>query len=178
MVTSLSDWSFDTQIKVYMLAFSTAFNLITCSSSVDRVWTISSVKNKLSCLLIRGLISTGENKKENLSITFHCDLVLPGVWVSENLHMDGHLSHGIVHPSTWQDRQRVRGTLMPLNLKTLDSSMLLSQTKHSHKPLCTLFQILPLLVKGYRPILFQFYKLKIEMDLALTFWISHKANTS
>lgn len=49
---------------------------------------------------------------------------------------------------------------------------LLSQTKHWHRPLCPLFQILLLILKGYRPIPFQFYKVDIEMDLALTLWTS------
>lgn len=36
--------------------------------------------------------------------TFHRDLVLSGVGMSENLHMDGHLSHSVVHPGAWWDR--------------------------------------------------------------------------
>lgn len=32
------------------------------------------------------------------SFTFHCNLVLSSVGVSEDLHVDGHLSDGIVHP--------------------------------------------------------------------------------
>lgn len=39
------------------------------------------------------------------SFTFYCDLVLSSVGVSENLYMDGHLSHGIVHPRAWQETE-------------------------------------------------------------------------
>lgn len=33
-----------------------------------------------------------------VSFTFHRDLVLSSVGVSEDLHVNGHLSHGVVHP--------------------------------------------------------------------------------
>lgn len=66
------------------------------------------------------------------SFTFHCDLVLSGVGVSENLHMDGHLSHGIVHPRAWRGKQRTEGLVSASECVHM---RLLSQTKHRHRPL-------------------------------------------
>lgn len=44
-------------------------------------------------------------------LTFHCDFVLSGVRVSENLHMDGHFSYSIVHPRAWQDRTKSKSAI-------------------------------------------------------------------
>ena len=63
--------------------------------------TFYNVKKELLCLLIHCSISRGVRVKkttQHVSFTFHSDLVLSSVGVSENLHMDGHLSHGVVHP--------------------------------------------------------------------------------
>lgn len=47
-------------------------------------------------------------------LTFHCDFVLSGVRVSENLHMDGHFSYSIVHPRAWRDRTKSKSVINTL----------------------------------------------------------------
>lgn len=42
--------------------------------------------------------SFAATKPPEVSFTFHCNFVLSSVGVSEDLHVDGHLSDGIVHP--------------------------------------------------------------------------------
>lgn len=41
---------------------------------------------------------TCSTRGETSPLTFDCNLVLSSVGVSEDLHMNGHLSHSIVHP--------------------------------------------------------------------------------